>query len=204
MREMITPDIMSPSSGPFSERPGGDDVRIREASRDDDVPSHPEPDRRHFNEGEETEASLQKEGEEVVALTCRNERYEGQCHPDTGVPYVRKTIEYDGKIYEGVFPEFDSAFDANIPEDKFNAKDREHIAMCNAQLKDAVENDPDLKAKFTEEQLEQIANGDTPDGYTWHHTEEPGKMQLVDTATHQGTGHTGGRVIWGGGGTART
>ncbi len=48
-------------------------------------------------------------------------------------------------------------------------------------------------------QLEQIENGDTPDGYTWHHDAEAGKMQLVDTETHQKTGHTGGRSIWGGG-----
>lgn len=41
--------------------------------------------------------------------------------------------------------------------------------------------------------------GDTPDGYTWHHDAEAGKMQLVDTETHQKTGHTGGRSIWGGG-----
>ncbi len=70
---------------------------------------------------------------------------------------------------------------------------------CNVQLKEAVENDQDLRTKFTPEQLEQIGNGDTPDGYTWHHDSEIGKMQLVDTRTHQLTGHTGGKTIWGGG-----
>jgi hypothetical protein len=86
-----------------------------------------------------------------------------------------------------------------LPEDSYKASDREQFAECNKQLKEAVEKDPDLAKKFTPELLEQIKNGDTSDGYTWHHSEETGKMQLVDSETHAKTGHTGGRAIWGGG-----
>ena len=32
----------------------------------------------------------------------------------------------------------------------------------------------------------------TPDGYTWHHHQDPGLMQLVDRDIHRQTGHTGG------------
>lgn len=32
---------------------------------------------------------------------------------------------------------------------------------------------------------------------TWHHHQDRGKMQLVDKAIHQQTGHTGGKAIWG-------
>lgn len=155
------------------------------------------------SEGDEKKTdACQKD--QPVELPCINERYEGQCHPETGVPYERKRIEHDGILYEGVFPEFDSAFDATLPEDKFQATDREHIKEANTQLKDAVEKNPDIKEKFTAEQLEQIENGDTPDGYTWHHNEDPGRIQLVDTKTHNETRHTGGRVIWGGGSEHRT
>ena len=42
--------------------------------------------------------------------------------------------------------------------------------MDPLQLKEAVDKDPKLRAKFTDEQLEPIANGDTPDGCTWHLT----------------------------------
>ena len=49
--------------------------------------------------------------------------------------------------------------------------------------------------------LEDIENGRTPRGYTWHHSEEPGKMQLVKTEDHDrrigGAAHTGGNSIWG-------
>ena len=40
---------------------------------------------------------------------------------------------------------------------------------------------------------------DFKEGYTWHHNEQPGVLQLVDEETHAETGHTGGREILGGG-----
>ena len=70
-------------------------------------------------------------------------------------------------------------------------------------MKEAVENVPELKSQFTDEQLEDIANGDTPEGYVWHHNEETGKMQLVKVEDHDrtqgGAAHTGGKALWGGG-----
>lgn len=133
-------------------------------------------------------------------IHTRNESLEGDRHPITGVPFERKTVEdSDGNEVTGVFPEFDSDFDAQLPENLYEASDKEQFAECNRQLKEAVEKDPELAKKFTPEQLEQIKNGDTPDGYTWHHNEEKGKMQLVDSDIHAKTGHTGGKTIWGGG-----
>lgn len=133
-------------------------------------------------------------------IHTRNESLEGDKHPITGVPFERKTVEdSDGNEVTGVFPEFDSDFDAQLPKDLYEASDKEQFAECNRQLKEAVEKDPELAKKFTPEQLEQIKNGDTPDGYTWHHNEEKGKMQLVDSDIHAKTGHTGGKTIWGGG-----
>jgi len=37
----------------------------------------------------------------------------------------------------------------------------------------------------------------TPKGYTWHHHQDYGRMQLVKTSIHSKTGHTGGWSIWG-------
>ena len=137
-------------------------------------------------------------------LITRNESLEGDVHPITGVPFERRVIEVEpGHTIEGVFPKFESQFDAQLPKDMYEATDNKQFEECNKQLKEAVHNDPELRKKFTPEQLEQIENGDTPDGYTWHHDATPGKMQLVDTETHAATGHTGGRIVWGGGTEAR-
>jgi len=43
--------------------------------------------------------------------------------------------------------------------------------------------------KWLDEQI-----GGTVEGYTWHHTETPGKMQLVPTGIHNITTHNGGRT----------
>lgn len=129
-----------------------------------------------------------------------NEWLEGKSHPDTGVPYVRKTVEdADGNEVNGVFPEFESFFDLQLPEYLLQSSDREQFAECNRQLKDALQADPDFIADLSSVQREQIINCETPDGYTWHHNEEKGKMQLVDSDVHALTRHTGGRAIWGGG-----
>ena len=37
----------------------------------------------------------------------------------------------------------------------------------------------------------------TPKGFTWHHHQTTGRMQLVNSKIHSQTGHTGGFSIWG-------
>lgn len=118
---------------------------------------------------------------------------------ENGVPYERKTIEINGVKIEGVFPIFDSVFDTQL--DSNNFKTKTYANECNTKLKEAVNNNPDLKSIFTEEQLKNIEDGQTPTGYVWHHNEEPGKMQLVKREDHDktigGAAHTGGNSLWG-------
>ena len=129
-----------------------------------------------------------------------NDGLEGQKHPETDVPYEKKVVVTDtGEKVEGVFPQFESKFDAKLPEDLEKASDRKQFEECNRQLKEKCDSDPEFKSKFTPEQQADIDEGRTPEGYTWHHNEEKGKIQLVDSDTHAETRHTGGRNIWGGG-----
>ena len=137
--------------------------------------------------------------DEITKISTRNESLEGSVHPETGVPFVKKTVEINGEKIEVVVPEFKSVYDIQLPDELCEASDRNQFDECNRQLKDAIEKDPELKKKFTDEQLQQIMDGETPDGFTWHHDVEKGKMQLVDSETHAKTGHTGGKSIWGGG-----
>ncbi|MGL4671999.1 HNH endonuclease [Cetobacterium sp.] len=136
-------------------------------------------------------------------ISTRNSDLEGKNHPETEVSFVRKTVETEDSKKEGVFPVFDSILDVKLPEELEKESDRDQFKYCNEKLKESLEKNPELKEKFTEEQLEQIEAGETPDGYTWHHSEDKGKMELVDTETHSRTGHTGGRSIWGGGSDSR-
>ena len=152
------------------------------------------------NQGEEAdEQQLDNAEDTPEQIKCRNESLEGQEHPETGVPFERRQVDVDGKQCDVVVPVFESSYDAQLPGDLYEAPDRTQFKECNAQLKDEISKNPELREQFDEEQLEQIEDGETPEGYTWHHDAEAGKMQLVGTDTHQRTGHTGGRSIWGGG-----
>lgn len=129
-----------------------------------------------------------------------NDGLVGQNHPETGVPYMEKEVVTDtGEKVKGVFPKFESKVDIQLPEDLQQAPDRTQFAECNKQLQERVANNPELRSLFTEDQLADIEDGYTPEGYTWHHNEEKGEMQLVDSDIHSQTRHTGGRNIWGGG-----
>ena len=137
-------------------------------------------------------------------VITRNETLENDRHPITGVWFEKRVIELpDGEKIEGIFPRFESVFDATIPERLYLQPDKVQFRECNRQLAQEIEKNPELKKMFSEEQLEQIRDGiydgTAPDGYVWHHDAEAGKLQLVDFETHSRTGHTGGRSLWGGG-----
>lgn len=153
--------------------------------------------------GKQINGVVRDEGKEInnpKRITCINERYSGENHPETGVPYVEKTVkDADGNEVVGVFPQFDSEFDAQLPESMLQESDSKQFSEANRQLKEKYDSDPEFASKFNERQRDDIENGRTPYGYVWHHNEETGKMQLVDYDTHERTRHTGGKAIWGGG-----
>ena len=137
-------------------------------------------------------------------IECRNQGLEGTRHPITGVEFARKTIDTEvGELVEGVFPKFDSVFDTKLPRELYQESNFKQFCKANRDLMDKIDSMPELKNKFSSEQIEQIIEGikkgTAPDGYVWHHNEEAGVLQLIDNAIHSGTGHTGGRDIWGGG-----
>lgn len=155
-----------------------------------------------FNEADKKLSKDLKEVDKNVnieKIKCINEHLEGKEHI-TGVKFERKIVDDgEGNLKEGVFPQFKSEFDAVLLRDEYKSTDSVQFTSANKQLKEAVANDSDLAKKFTPQQLEMIEAGRTPRGYTWHHSEKLGILQLVDTNIHSKTAHTGGRSIWGGG-----
>lgn len=140
------------------------------------------------------------ESGEVRHIKTINEDLAGTTYPGTDVCYRKRVIWLNGERVEGVFPVFDSSFDTQLPRNLWMASDERQFKYCTERLKAQVESDPDLAAKFTARQLQQIKNCEPRiSGYTWHHNEISGKMQLVDAGTHAICRHTGGKSLWGGG-----
>lgn len=150
------------------------------------------------------------EGDNIVAaqdgdfLSTYNNHLAGQVHPETGVLYEAQSVELpNGTEVVGVFPVFDAVAEIQLPTELYESNDSSHFLYANLSLSEAITNDSSLGDQFTAFQLNQIDMGKTPDGYSWHHHEHLGKLQLVDEDIHAQSSHTGGRVIWGGGQEAR-
>ena len=188
-------DCQNETSEGASEKHDADDIQLRDLTEEEKQKL------REAGMSEENINKCQIDQNGKVHIKTINSAYEGKTHPETGVKYVRKTINLNGIEVEGVFPEFDSVFDCYLPEKLLKASDGDQFAECMKQLKEAIEKDPELASKFSEKQLEQIMNGNPPriPGYTWHHNEVTGKMELVKDVDHQKSSHTGGKSIWGGG-----
>ncbi|ADU31961.1 HNH endonuclease [Evansella cellulosilytica] len=138
--------------------------------------------------------------EEGTFINTHNSSLAGQLHPETGVPFEAQAIALeDGTEVVGVFPVFDAVAEVVLPEELYGSSDYLHFSYANGELIDMVSENETIAAQFSIDQLEQIYAGETPDGYTWHHHEDLGKLELVDEEIHAKTGHSGGRSVWGGG-----
>jgi hypothetical protein len=104
-----------------------------------------------------------------------------------------------GIEYKDGLPDFSpiSNYECELSREDYSKTRPEHEKICNGRLKDEIAKKPELRAKFTDVQLEQIESGKTPKGYTWHHTDEPGRMQLVESGVHSRCKHLGGFAMWG-------
>ena len=106
--------------------------------------------------------ALSTEAATAVKGGFKNERLAGQNHPKTGVPFDKNG-----------YPDFS--------EHLYQGGTNE-VTITPSRTRPA-----DFKA------ANQAAGySETPAGFTWHHHQNPGKMQLVEKEIHKKTGHTGG------------
>lgn len=139
-----------------------------------------------------------------------NEGNEGQRGESRWCPNFPEVTEQlskygvDGIEYNNGYPDFSPVSRVAFYLDKNDVtnSDNEQFNDCNYWLDEVYQEDKELQDfyNFDEYQLEEIENGNTPYGYTWHHdAREDGLMMLVPTSIHQACRHSGGRSSWGGG-----
>ena len=126
---------------------------------------------------------------------------EKEYNDDGSVTYL---LEKNGTEYKVTYdrnghPVFQPKQEAFLPISKYLAGDREQFSHLSKELYEEAVKNQELKKKFTDEELEIFELGKIPSSLTWHHHQEPGKMQLVDSEIHDAAKHTGGRAYWGGG-----
>ena len=154
----------------------------------------------------ETLSAIQKE----IPREVIGERVDAMLQDEAFRAEIQEAIfDYETRLADlkerGLIHDFSEhcRFEAQLSEDRYLESDYQQFKDCNEQLNQAYENGTLDPERFTDRQLEQIHNGDKPEGYTWHHHEERGRMQLVDSDIHRQTPHVGGRSLWGGGSESR-
>jgi hypothetical protein len=127
----------------------------------------------------------------VPPIDGRNVYLAGQRHPVTGIVFDTRG-----------FPIFDdvAVFDTRLDSSQFSAASYEQqMQMASRDLWLSIQRGEVSASQFTPDQLSQIQSGSARiDGYTWHHHQDSGRMQLVPRDIHRTTGHIGGEGMSGG------
>ena len=157
-------EVKSPAVEGFKEIKPVENTKVREAASfwNDSFDSMDQSREQSIDEHVEQEDNQKSnlENEKPICIKTINDYLENKTHPETGVLFERRIVELPGgKKIEGVFPKFDSLFDAKIDESLYSESNYKQFKECNRQLLNAIESNLELKAKFTDEQIEQIKEG---------------------------------------------
>ena len=151
----------------------------------------------------DTAKDISKKAVEYIPLKTINQNLEGAKHQETGIEFVRRYLDFsDGTHLTGVFPKFQSAVDIELPPELYKASFSDQKEYLKKALKEMAEDEVgerELKRFFDDDAIKAIKEGVIPEGFTWHHNEQEGLMQLVDESIHAATAHTGGMAVWGAG-----
>jgi hypothetical protein len=112
----------------------------------------------------------------------------------------KHAVRFDG---DG-FPEFETQFEILLDNSHIGTGDRvAHFKAANQALFEAIQKDPSLARilGLPPETISRLPSlSKAPEGYSWHHHQDVGRMQLVHGDAHRlSIPHTGGMAIWGGG-----
>jgi filamentous hemagglutinin len=120
----------------------------------------------------------------IPPVNTKNVKLAGKSYPVTG-------IVFDNKGY----PIFDdvAAFDTRLPIEPFrNASYTDQMRMASNDLAAAIQRGEVNSSIFSVNQLRQVQSGsERIDGFTWHHHQDTGQMQLVPRDIHGRTVHIG-------------
>ena len=101
---------------------------------------------------------------------------------ERGFPIFDKHVKYETRI------------SGNLSEMSMDA----HMRAATRQLRADIETGVVQGNMFNDNQMKQIMSGfDKIDGYTWHHHQDVGRMQLLPEELNKKFGHVGGNDLWG-------
>ena len=88
-------------------------------------------------------------------------------------------------------------YDTRLPINEFhNVSYTSQMRMATRNLRTQLKDNPQFSTRFNAVQNNAIQSGDSKiPGFTWHHHQDSGRMQLVPEIIHKRTGHIGGDAM---------
>jgi hypothetical protein len=129
----------------------------------------------------------------VLGERAPGARYAQSRHPTSGVVYDQRC----SPIFDDV-----AKFDTRLQKEQYEmSSSKSHMKAAALQLKIAIEKGQINPNTFTADQLGAIKSGNYKvPGYTWHHHQDVGRMQLISEQIHKNAKpQTGGAKVWKGG-----
>lgn len=148
-------------------------------------------------------------------------------YKDFGVTFSRQILEKGTYKIEGMFPDFTKhrLIDIIMPIDYFEKSNKVQFSYCMNNLRKEYAKNPKeliekLKLLNKGQTYLEVRNGKTVKlegndllkrqlidlenkhgnklfGFTWHHHQDSGKMELISENIHNKVSHVGGNLIWG-------
>lgn len=115
-------------------------------------------------------------------------------HAGRSVMAAGHSVPFDHKG----MPNFDKhlKYDTRLAGYNAKADSQTHFRSATRDLRDAMKRGEVPKGTFDARQTKAIEDGAPKiPGYTWHHHQDKGRMQLVPDAIHAGARHAGGRAL---------
>jgi HNH/ENDO VII superfamily nuclease len=96
----------------------------------------------------------------------------------------------------GNYPDFTGhvALELQLPPELWNASDAQQFRWLNEHAFGSE--DGQVKIFPWDKDMKGVGGDVPPHGYTWHHHQQPGRMQLVPFGVHGAVQHSGGRQVW--------
>ena len=108
--------------------------------------------------------------------------------------HPKTRVRFDSKG----FPKFKAYYTVKLRKEFWRESRERHFYIANKILYEKSKTSTKLNKLFSKKQKKELANYNTPSGYTWHHHQDKGVLQLVDEEIHAKTSHIGGYSLWGG------
>ncbi len=114
------------------------------------------------------------------------------------VKFVEKTIELGDEVrLKGVFPEFKSNHTVELGDQIHDMTDYQQFKACKEHFQEHMYDDPSKLEGITIGDMEALDYKNAPEGFTWHHEADFGKLSLVARELHEKYRHTGTRALCG-------